>query len=189
MCHFIEPYKHQDRLIAMDQAELSGIWTAIHTPFDSNLRIDETGLRDNVRHLSATLKLDGVFCSGIMGEFWALTLAERARIIDIVVAEAQPDMRVSVMTTHHSLCETIELSRHAESAGTDFIALMNPFVGPRSDDAVHRYFSTICDEVEAKIILFNTPAFGYVMSADLVAQLSSLPNVCAVKTTGSENET
>jgi 4-hydroxy-tetrahydrodipicolinate synthase len=174
--------------MTVNQANLSGIWAAIHTPFDSDQRVNETGLRENIQHLSTALQLDGVFCSGIMGEFWALTLSERARIIDIVVAEAHPDMKVSAMTTHHSLHETIELSRCAESVGTDFIALMNPFVGPRSEDEVYRYFATICDELDSQVVLFNTPAFGYAMTAVLVVRLSSIPNVCAVKTTSSESE-
>ena len=175
--------------VSPKRSELAGLWTAIHTPFDAEHALDEDGLRRIVRHLSATLELDGVFCSGIMGEFWSLTLPERARLLDVVVAEAHPAMQVSVMTTHHSLAETVELSRHAERTGVDFIALMNPFIGPRSDDAVHRYFATICAALSARVVLFVTPAFGYSMSADLAAQLAAIPNVCAMKFTGPRSET
>ena len=175
--------------VSPKRSELAGLWTAIHTPFDAEHALDEAGLRQIVRHLSATLELDGVFCSGIMGEFWSLTLPERARLLDVVVAEAHPAMQVSAMTTHHSLSETVELSRHAERAGVDFIALMNPFIGPRSDDAVHRYFATICGALSARVVLFVTPAFGYSMSADLAAQLAAIPNVCAMKCTGPRSET
>ena len=175
--------------MSSNQTKLTGIWAAIHTPFDDDQALDESGLRDNVRHLSEALELDGVFCSGIMGEFWALTLSERARLIDIVVAAARPAMRVSAMTTHHSLTETIELSRYAERAGVDFVALMNPTVRPRSDDAVHRYYVTICDALTAPVVLFVTPAFGYRMSADLAERLAAIPNLCAIKCAGPESET
>ena len=171
------------------RVELAGLWAAIHTPFDANLALDEAGLRQVVRHLSTTIGLDGVFCSGIMGEFWSLTLSERARMIEVVAAEAHPAMQVSAMTTHHSLAETIELSRHAERAGVDFVALMNPFIGPRSDDAVCRYYVTICESLSAPVVVFATPAFGYVMSSELAARLAAIPNVCAMKCTGSRSET
>ena len=174
---------------ATKRGELAGLWAAIHTPFDANHALDEDGLRQVVRHLSTTIALDGVFCSGIMGEFWSLTLPERARLIEVVAAEAHPAMQVSAMTTHHSLAETIELSRHAEQVGVDFIALMNPFIGPRSDDAVYRYYATICETLAARVVVFATPAFGYVMSSGLAARLAAIPNVCAMKCTGSGSET
>ncbi len=170
-------------------SELAGLWAAIHTPFGADGSLDEAGLGQVVRHLSATLGLDGVFCSGIMGEFWSLRLDERARLIEVVAAEAHPVMQVSAMTTHHSLAETIELSRHAEQTGVDFIALMNPFIGPRSDDAVYRYYASICEALSARVVVFATPAFGYVMSAGLAARLAAIPNVCAMKCTGSGSET
>ena len=52
--------------VSPKRSELAGLWTAIHTPFDAEHALDEDGLRRIVRHLSATLDLDGVFCSGIM---------------------------------------------------------------------------------------------------------------------------
>ena len=169
--------------------ELAGIWAAIHTPFDRDRALDETGLRNNVRHLAAALGLDGVFCSGIMGEFWALTLAERARLIDVVAAAARPALRVSAMTTHHSLAETIELSRHAERAGVDFVALINPGVGPRSEDEVYRYHAAICEALTTPVVVFLTPAFGHRVTADLARRLAAIPNVCAFKCTGPVSET
>lgn len=47
-----------------------GIFAAITTPFTDDLKTDEAGLRHNMHHMTQTLHVDGVFCTGVMGEFW-----------------------------------------------------------------------------------------------------------------------
>ena len=64
-----------------------GIFAAITTPFTQDLRTDEAGLRHNMRYMTDTLHVDGVFCAGVMGEFRSLTIAERKRVVEIVVEE------------------------------------------------------------------------------------------------------
>ena len=66
------------------RAQFRGIWAAITTPFTGDLALDEAGLRANMRYLTGTLHVDGVFCTGVMGEFWSLTKEERKRIVEIV---------------------------------------------------------------------------------------------------------
>src|SRR5262245_14980224 len=105
---------------AAARAQFRGIWAAITTPFGPDLAVDEAGLRRNMRHLTDTLGVDGVFCTGVMGEFWSLTTDERRRIVEIVVAEARGKCRVIAHTGHHSAHETVELTRHAQSTGADF---------------------------------------------------------------------
>ena len=71
------------------RAQFRGIWAAITTPFTPTLELDEAGLRANMRYLTGTLRVDGVFCTGVMGEFWSLTKEERKRIVEIVAEEAR----------------------------------------------------------------------------------------------------
>jgi dihydrodipicolinate synthase/N-acetylneuraminate lyase len=75
------------------RAQFRGVWAAITTPFTANDRLDEAGLRRNMRHYTDGLHVDGVFCTGTMGEFWALTKEERKRAVEIVV-ERDHDMKV-----------------------------------------------------------------------------------------------
>ena len=79
---------------AAAQARFRGIWAAITTPFTADLALDEAGLRRNMRHLTDVLGVDGVFCTGVMGEFWALTRDERKRVVEIVVEEARGECGV-----------------------------------------------------------------------------------------------
>lgn len=166
----------------------AGLWAAVPTPFTSNGEIDEAGVRFNVAHFIDGLRLDGIFCNGLMGEIWALTSAERRQILEIILDAGGNRLLVAAVTTHHSLAETLELTLHAEAAGCHFAVLMNPARTPRSPDELYRYFSAICDRVGIEVIIFNTPLAGYTLSPELIARLCEIPNVCGVKTTASHFE-
>ena len=59
-----------------------------------------------MRYLTGTLHVDGVFCTGVMGEFWSLTKEERKRIVEIVVEEARGKCGVIAQTGSTSAHET-----------------------------------------------------------------------------------
>ena len=53
--------------------KVTGLWIAIATPFTPDgARVDEDALAASVEHYVDRLKVDGIFCGGVMGEFWAL---------------------------------------------------------------------------------------------------------------------
>jgi 4-hydroxy-tetrahydrodipicolinate synthase len=151
--------------------------------------LDESGVKGNLRYFRSVLGLDGIFCNGLIGEVWALTLRERKRIHELVTEESSSAFAVSILVNHHTLSETVDLARHAARAGSDYVAIMNPAVGPRSDEAIYRYFRTICDAVNSPVILFNTPVSGYCMSPRLIARIVEAGNVVGLKTTGPERAT
>jgi 4-hydroxy-tetrahydrodipicolinate synthase len=168
----------------MARIEDGGIWAAVHTPFRADGGLDEEGIRRNVRHYADVLDLRGIFFNGLMGEFWSLTLGERQRITELIAAEAGGRLALSPNCTHHSLAETLTLMRHAKSAGCPYAVLMNPATGPRTDDALFGYFERLCAAVDIDVIVFNTPAPGYVLGLELLARLAELPNVKGLKATG-----
>lgn len=165
------------------RSSFRGVWAAITTPFcGADLDIDEAGLRRNMRHVTDALRVDGVFCTGVMGEFWALTKEERKRVIEIVCAEARGRCKVIAHTGHHSARETIELTRHAEAAGADFVILMTPYYPPADEAMVYDWFSHVAERVDVGIWLFDTPFSGRpALSPELTARLAAIPNICGAK--------
>ncbi len=164
------------------RAQFRGLWAAITTPFTPEGDLDEDALRANMRHLTDELHVDGVFCTGIMGEFWSLTKAEWMRSIEIVVEEARGRCSVIAHTAHHSSRETIELTRHAEEVGADFAILINPYYPPVPDDAmVHRWFEEVCRAVDIGVWIFDTSYSGYGLSAQVTARIAEIENVCGIK--------
>ncbi len=163
------------------RAQFRGLWAAITTPFTRDLQVDEAGLRHNMRHLTDNLKIEGVFCTGVMGEFWSLTKEERKRIVEIVVEEARGKCKVIAHTCHHSAHETLDLTRHAQHAGADFVILANPYFPPMGDDTIYEWFEFIASRVDIGIWMFDAVYTGYGLSPELTARIAGIENVCGIK--------
>jgi 4-hydroxy-tetrahydrodipicolinate synthase len=163
------------------KAQFHGIWCAITTPFTSDLELDEAGLRHNMKRI-ADLKIQGVFCTGVMGEFWSLTKEERKRAVEIVVEEAhRRGVKVIAHTAHHSAHETVELTRHAEEVGADFAILMNPYYPPQREQTIYEWFQFIASRVNIGIWMFDAYYAGYGLSPELIARIADIENICGIK--------
>jgi 4-hydroxy-tetrahydrodipicolinate synthase len=162
--------------------QFRGVWAAIATPFTPDDKLDEAGLRRNMRHLTDALHIDGIFCAGTMGEFWALTKEERKRVVEIVVEEAQGKCKVIAHTGHHSVNETVDLTQHAQDVGADFAIVINPYYPTASDDAIHEWFKVLASRVDIGIWMFDTAyACGVQLSPQLTARIADIENICGIK--------
>lgn len=158
-----------------------GVFAALTTPFTPDGAVDEAGLRHNMRHLIGKLGINGVFITGVMGEFWALTKEERKRVVEVVVEEARGKCVVIAHTAHHSALETIELTLHAEQVGADFAIYMNPYYPPCNEDMIYDWFSFVASRVNIGIWMFDAAYSGYGLSPQLTARIADIENVCGVK--------
>lgn len=164
------------------RAQFRGLWSAITTPFTHDLQLDEAGLRQNMRRLTRDLKIEGVFCTGVMGEFWSLAKEERKRVVEIVVDEAKRgNCKVIAHTAHHSAHETVELTRHAQDAGADFVILMNQYYPPATEQTMYEWFKFVADRVDIGLWMFDAEYSGWGMSPELTARIADIPNVCGIK--------
>src|SRR5215212_11843434 len=81
---------------ALARQKVRGLWIAIPTPFSADGRhVDEDVLGASIEHYIEGLRVDGIFCGGVMGEFWSLGLSERRRLHELVMAQVAG--RVPVM--------------------------------------------------------------------------------------------
>ncbi len=163
------------------KAQFRGVWAAITTPFTPDDKLDEAGLRRNMRHYTDVLHVDGIFCAGTMGEFWALTKEERKRVTEIVVEESRGKCKVIAHTGHHSPNETIDLTRHAEAVGADFAIVINPYYPAAGEQQIYEWFETVASRVDIGLWMFDTPFSGVGLSAELTARIAVLENICGLK--------
>jgi 4-hydroxy-tetrahydrodipicolinate synthase len=159
----------------------TGLWAAITTPFGPTGELDEAALRRDLDRLTGELRIDGVFCGGVMSEFWALSGAERQRLVEVVVECCRGKCPVLAHTGHHSAAETIGLTRHAEQAGADFAVVINPYYPPASDDGLLAWYTHVCASVDIGVWLFDTSYSGVALSGDLIARLAAIENVVGIK--------
>ena len=175
------------KLDAKDYARrhLRGIWAATLTPFAADLRLDEAGWRRNLRHWYRDLGIAGLFVNGKQGEFYAMTLEERKRTAELAVEEAAAvSSGVMVSCSDQSLDTVIELARHAQAIGADYVVVHTPllYFGAHTADTLFEYYRTISDQVDIGIALWNQPPdCGYLLEPEVCLRIATLPNVVAIK--------
>lgn len=162
--------------------KVKGLWIAIPTPFQESGEIDEPALRRAVDYYIDALEVEGIFCGGVMGEFWALTVDERERGHEVVVDAAAGRVPIMAHTGHHVYAEAARLCRHAEEIGVDFVIAINPYFPIRpSDDLVRNWYGRLTSESSVPFFLFNTSYSGHTLSPELISELADLPTVCGIK--------
>jgi len=160
-----------------------GLWIAIPTPFsDDGRRVDEELLRASVEHYVDVLRVDGIFCGGVMGEFWALALDERKRVHELVAEQARSRVPVMAHVGSQVLADAVELGEHALAQGIEFGIAMNPYYPPSPPaELVRHWYERLAGATALPLFLFNTTYAGYTLSAELIAELAELEPVCGVK--------
>jgi 4-hydroxy-tetrahydrodipicolinate synthase len=174
-------YRKQD---AKDYARehFKGIWAAALTPFLRDGAIDEAGWRRNLRHWADDLAIDGVFVCGKQGEFFSMSPAERKRMFEIAVDELG-GQRTILSCSDQNLDVVIDLARHAQAIGADYIVVHAPvlhFLASR-DETLYQYYKTISEQVDIGIAMWSHEDSGYLMSPELCARIAELPNIVAIK--------
>lgn len=164
---------------------LRGIWCAALMPFTpGSLTVDEAGFRANLHHWFGALGIDGVFVAGKQGEFFAMSVAERKRAFEVAVDVAHAHAKRTIMSVSDQNMDTvIELAKHAEAVGADFLVVHAPvlhFIHDR-DDILFEYYRHIASQVSIGICLWSHPDSGYLMSPELCARIADIPNIVGIK--------
>lgn len=168
---------------AYARTHLTGIWAAALTPFTDDLAIDEDGFRQNIHHWTRDLGIAGIFVAGKQGEFYAMTVEERKRTFELAVEAAAGHGRTIMSCSDPNVDVVIELARHAEDVGADFIVVHAPMLhfATAHDETLMNYYRTIADRVDIGIALWSHPDSGYVMSPQLCNRLADIDSVVAIK--------
>lgn len=170
--------KHEAKEAAHEM--LKGVWTALSTSFTHDDKLDEAGNRANLETCISGLNLDGHYCLGNVGEFWAMTNEERMRVMEINVEVARGRIPLIAGCHHQNPFDVIKLVKHAEQVGIDFAIILTPYVAARGDEPVYEFFRFICERIDMGVVLFNTEA-THPISAGLAKRLAKIPNICGFK--------
>jgi 4-hydroxy-tetrahydrodipicolinate synthase len=168
-------------------SQLSGVLTALATPFASDGQIDEHTLRRLVDR-SIDGGVDGVVACGSTGEFAAMSGAERRLVVETVIDQTAGRVSVVAQTGAVSTSEAVELSRHAQAAGASVLMVVAPYYEPLTLAETLQYLRTVADAVDIPIMLYNLPgATGVNLDPDTVGQLArEVDNIRYIKDTSAD---
>ncbi len=154
-------------------AHLKGAVPPMITPFLEDGEVDYDGLRKLVRFLRR--HIHGLFVTGSYGSGPLMSLAERKRVVEISLEEAGSDIPVSVMVGTTNNRDSVELARHAASAGAHSVAAVGPYYYTHTPEDLRGFFADLIDAVSIPVYLYNNPKFqGYPIETKTIADLKEL---------------
>ncbi len=171
------PEKERRRMM-----KLSGVIPPITTPFQKgNVSLD--GLKENFHKWNKT-GLSGYLVLGSNGEAVYLNDKEKMKVME-ASRESIPQSKVMIVGTGmESTRETIRFTHQAAKIGADFGLVVTPsyFKGSMKPQVLYDHFIAVAEASQIGILLYNVPQFtGINLDPELVAKLSSHPNIVGVK--------
>ena len=166
---------------------LRGMIDSLYTPFNGagGEEIDEESYAKLVDYCVGTLDHDGIWVGGLVGECWALSVAERKRLLEVGVAQARsikPNALVEACPASTNILETVELIQHASAAGADICFMIPPYFEAKSYDAMREVLRYVTERTDMALGLFNTHAAGWILTPEECTRLADeFPAICAVK--------
>lgn len=154
------------------------------TPFNRDGSLDLEGLRRNTRFLVERCqgKRFVLVPTGSTGEAYALSDAERLRVIETVIDGAGGRLPVVAGTAAAGTERTIELSRAAQQAGADGVQVVLPYYHVPSEEGLVRHFLRLADALSIGVMIYNNPLVSKLwMPPHLMARCAEHPNIVADK--------
>jgi|SRR5690625_239709 len=159
----------------------TGMIPAMLTPFDEQGELNvEVAEQLTERFIEAGV--DGIFCLGTNGEFFAMSPEEKVRLIEVVSKKANGRIPIYAGTGGISTKETIELSLKMKELGVDALSVITPFFLPYTQEELKQHYTQLAEAVDLPIILYNIPGrAGVNLEPETVAELAKIPNIVGIK--------
>jgi 4-hydroxy-2-oxoglutarate aldolase len=171
------------------KAKLSGVFAPLVTPFEND-EILFDALAENVRRLNTT-GLRGYLVLGTNGEFRALSVEERFRVLETVLASTSRDKTIIAGTGAESTKETIDLTLKAAKMEIHMATLLPPhfFVKRMDDIALIEHVIAVAEVSPVPVMLYNNPSVsaGLTASPNVIREISGHPNVVGLKDSSKGN--
>jgi 4-hydroxy-tetrahydrodipicolinate synthase len=167
--------------------DLGAILTAIVTPFDDDLKVDEEAFVALHRHLCEHGS-DGVVACGTTGEAPTLSDEEHLRVVELACSERPPGTTVVAGTGSNDTAHACHMTERATELGVDAILSVTPYYNMPNRRGIVRHYEEIARATDKPIILYNIPSRVVIdIPNDLLAELAQIDGVEAVKQANNDN--
>jgi 4-hydroxy-tetrahydrodipicolinate synthase len=159
----------------------TGVGTALVTPFTKTGGIDEPAIRRlGRRQIDAGIHF--LVPCGTTGENPTLTLAERVRIVEILVDEAGGRIPVLAGAGGYDTKEIVHLADQMRQAGATGLLSVTPYYNKPTQEGLYQHFLAIAESTPLPIVVYNVPGrTGVNLEPATLARLATIPNVVGVK--------
>ncbi|AMM53764.1 dihydrodipicolinate synthase family protein [Pyrococcus kukulkanii] len=161
---------------------MKGVIVPLVTPFNEDYSIDLQALEEHINFLQKA-GVHGIFINATTGEFTSLSFEEKE-----FLAEKGRELVTStaylVGTASTNTFEVVELTKHAQDIGADYVVIAPPYYCPLNDEALFHHYSLVAEKTDIPIILYNIPSCANPLSVPLIKKLAmEYSNITGIKET------
>jgi 4-hydroxy-tetrahydrodipicolinate synthase len=167
--------------MTMEQRDWAGVFSAITTPFATDLSVDHGFLREHVTWLVDS-GCTGIVALGSLGESATLSFDEKVAILESCRSAVGGRVPVVAGIAGLSTVECVALARRAAAVGCDGLMVLPAYVYRGDWRETEAHFSAIIEATPLSCMLYNNPiAYGTDVTAEQLAELARHDNLHAVK--------
>jgi 4-hydroxy-tetrahydrodipicolinate synthase len=161
---------------------ISGVITAMATPFDDGGALDVDAAKRLARHL-ADHGSHGLVLAGTTGESPTLSDDEKLALLRAVKAEVGGELTLICGTGSNDTRHSVELTRAAAAEGADAVLVVTPYYNKPNRAGLRAHFESVAAAAgDVPVVLYNIPSRCVInLPPDLLAELARIDNVVAVK--------
>ena len=160
---------------------LTGVGTALVTPFTRTGALDEAGVRRLARR-QIDAGIHFLCPCGTTGESPTLSDAEKLRIVEILVDEAKGQVPIVAGAGGYDTREVIHLAKELEQRGAAGLLSVTPYYNKPTQEGLYQHYKAIAESTRLPIIVYNVPGrTGVNVEVATLVRLAQIPNIVAVK--------
>ncbi len=158
-----------------------GCGTALVTPFNADLSLDEHSLRALVRR-QIEAGIHFLVPCGTTGESPTLTHAEHIRVVEITLEEAKGIVPVLAGCGGYNTNEVIHLAHELEAMGVDGLLSVTPYYNKPTQAGLYEHYKAISGQTKLPIVVYSVQGrTGVNVEPATLAKLAAIDNIVAVK--------
>ena len=158
-----------------------GCGTAMVTPFQTDLSLDEESLRRLVRR-QIEAGIHFLVPCGTTGENPTLTREEHLRVVEITLEEANGKTPVLAGCGGNDTAEVVEMARDLEGLGADGLLVVTPYYNKPTPEGLYQHYRAVARATRLPIVVYNVPGrTGVNVDPATLARLAEIETVVAVK--------
>lgn len=165
----------------MKKRIFTGMATALITPMDEALQVDEEAL-GRLIDFQLDNGINALVSVGTTGESATLEPWEQQAVIRFTVERVAGRVPVIAGVGSNSTAHAIENVKNACAAGADALLAVTPYYNKATQSGLIGHFTALADAATVPLILYNVPGrTGCNLLPQTVAALAEHPNIVAVK--------
>jgi 4-hydroxy-tetrahydrodipicolinate synthase len=157
------------------------------TPFNEDEEVDYDILRKDVKFLVEQAKVHGLAIGGSTGEGYALSIGEIKAAVEVAVDEVNGKIPIIAGIIVDSTRQAIERAKAVQDLNVAALQITPVhYLFKPNDEMMYQYFSTISQEVDIPILIYNVIPWSYCSPELLIRIITEVEGVIGVKQSASD---